>query len=102
MNQNGQDNRKKMTAYASEDVGKENILPFLVTVQICTVTMKINVNVPQESGNKSSSRLSYSYIIIWHILKDSRSYYRDTCSTMFNAAVYNSLIVETDQILINE
>ena len=85
-----------MSAHAIEDVGKENILPLLVEEQTYMVTMRINVKVPQESGTRSNPRLSYRYIIIWHILKDFRSYYRDTCSTMFNAAVDKSQIVETD------
>lgn len=39
---------------------KGNNLPFMVGVQTCTTTMEINVTVPQEAGNCSTSRPSYT------------------------------------------
>jgi hypothetical protein len=59
--------------------------PVMVKVQTCIAAMKIRVVVSQETGNRFISR--YSYTILGVYLKDSASYYRDTCLSIFIAAL---------------
>ena len=48
--------------------------------------MEITVAVPQEAGNRSTSRSSTLLLGIYP--KDASSYYRDTRSTMFISALF--------------
>lgn len=58
---------------------------FIVWVQTCTVTMKLwrflkklGINFPQDSGTP----------LLGIYTKDCTSYYRNTCSSMFSAALF--------------
>ena len=50
-----------------ENTEKRNIYSLLVGMQSCTDTMEISIVVPQEAGNRSTSR--FSYITLGHIVK---------------------------------
>lgn len=65
---------------------KENTPQLLVGVQTCTATMGINMVVPQKSGNQSASRPSYN--TLGHIPKDTPSYHKNSCSTVFIVALF--------------
>ena len=64
---------------------KGNTPPLLVRVQTCTTTLKIKMAVPQKVGSWSTSRSSYT--TLGHT-PQRLFYYRDTCSSMFTAALF--------------
>lgn len=52
-------------------------------------TMEINVGFPQKAGNRSTSRSNYSnHLLLGMYPKNSISYYKDTCSSMFIAVLF--------------
>ncbi|KAL6034385.1 hypothetical protein STEG23_017379 [Scotinomys teguina] len=65
---------------------KRNTSPLLVGMQIGTTTLESSMANPQKIGNHSSSRPSHT--TLGHIPKNAQSYHKDTCSTMFIAALF--------------
>jgi hypothetical protein len=65
---------------------KVNTYPLLVGVEFHTEMIAICLVVCQEDGNQSTSRLCLA--IIANYLKNSSSYHKDTCTTMFIAALF--------------
>ena len=61
---------------------KGNTPPLLVRVQTCTATLEINMVVSQKIWNSSTSKSNYT------TPKDTPSYHKDTCFTMFTAAFF--------------
>jgi hypothetical protein len=65
----------------------QNTPPLLVEAQLCTTTLEINLAVSKKIKKSSTSRLSYTtpgYIYP----KDAPPYHKNTCSTMFIAALF--------------
>jgi hypothetical protein len=58
----------------------------LVGGQIDTATVEINMAVPYEDGNQSTSKSCYT--TLGHIPKGAPSYCKDTCITMFTDALF--------------
>lgn len=77
---------KKLIAYASKDVTKENTNPLLVGLQNCIAGRQSSMAIPQEDGNSSSSR--YKYTTFGHMQTYPSSYHRDTSSIVFIAAIF--------------
>ena len=49
----------QVIVYVGEYMSKGNTPPLLVGVKTCTTTMEINMAVPQNTGNQTTSRLRY-------------------------------------------
>jgi hypothetical protein len=58
----------------------------LVGVQTCTLTLEINLVLSQKTGNRSFQDLALTFLGIFP--KDAPPYHRDTCSTIFIAALF--------------
>jgi hypothetical protein len=65
---------------------KRNTPPFLVELQACTTTLEISLAVPQKIGH-STTRGSRN-TSPGHISEDVPTGKKDTCSTMFIAALF--------------
>jgi hypothetical protein len=65
---------------------KRNTPPLLVGLQACTTTVEISLVVPQKTGHSTSSGPRYT--TPGHIPKDVPTCNKDTCSTMFIAALF--------------
>ncbi|KAL6047238.1 hypothetical protein STEG23_021923, partial [Scotinomys teguina] len=65
---------------------KRNTPPLLVGMQIGTTTLESSMANSQKIGNHSSYRPSHT--TLGHIPKECQSYHKDTCSTMFIAALF--------------
>ena len=67
---------------------KQGIHSLLVRVQTYAVTVsnEISAAVPQEAGNRATSRSSYTTLGIYP--KDTSSCYRDICLTIFTDALF--------------
>lgn len=65
---------------------KKNTYPWLVGVQTCMATTEMSAVVPQKARNSSTPRSSCTTLGTY--LKESTSYYRDTCSSVFTAALF--------------
>ena len=65
---------------------KWNTLPSLMGAQMCIVSLEINMVVSQEDENHLPQDPAMPLLGIY--TKDVSSYYRDTCSTMFIAALF--------------
>jgi hypothetical protein len=63
-----------------------NTSSLLVVMQPCTTTLKINLKVSQKTGNSSTSNPAVPLLGIYP--KDDPTYHRDTCWTMFKAALF--------------
>jgi hypothetical protein len=59
---------------------KRNTLPLLVGLQACTTTLEISLVVPRKIG--------HSIPLLGIYPKDAPTYNKDTCSTMFIAALF--------------
>ena len=64
---------------------KRNTPPLLEGLQTGTTTLEINLEVSQKIGNRSTSRPSYAAP---GYPKDAPPYNKDTCATMFIAALF--------------
>jgi hypothetical protein len=65
---------------------KRNTPPFLVGVQIGATTLEVSLEAPHNIGH--STTYGRSYTTPGHILKYAPIYNKDTCSTMFMAALF--------------
>ena len=65
---------------------KRNTPPLLVGLQACTTTLEISLAVPQKIGHSTTGR-SFN-TSSGHISKDVPTGKKDTCSTMFIAALF--------------
>jgi hypothetical protein len=63
---------------------KRNISSLLVGVQTCIITLGINL--AQKTGSSSTSRPAIPLLVIYP--KDAPTSHKDTCSTMFIAALF--------------
>jgi hypothetical protein len=78
--------KNQVTADAGEDVKKRNTPPLLVGLQAGTTTLEISIVVPQKIGhgtNRGSHNTSPG-----HISEDVPTGKKDTCSTIFIAALF--------------
>jgi hypothetical protein len=76
----------RVIADIDEVVEKRNTPPLLVGLQAGKTTLEINLAVPQKIGNSSTQRPSYT--TTGHIPKNATLFIKDTCSTMFIAALF--------------
>ena len=65
---------------------KRNTPPFLVGLQACTTTLEISLAVPQKIGHSTTRRSSNTSS--GHIFRNAPTVKKDTCSTMFIAALF--------------
>lgn len=68
-----------------QECEKGNTDSLLVGVTTCTDIMEISVVVPWEAVNRAPARCYYTIV---HIYIHSTSSYRDTCSSLFTAALF--------------
>jgi hypothetical protein len=65
---------------------KRNTPPLLVGLETGTTTLKISLLIPQIIGHSTTSGPNYT--TPGHIPKNAPTYNKDTCSTMFIAALF--------------
>jgi hypothetical protein len=65
---------------------KRNTSPVLVGLQACTTTLEVSLEVPQKIGHNTTRRSSNTSP--GHIPKDVSTGNKNTCSTMFIAALF--------------
>jgi hypothetical protein len=75
-----------VTADAGEDVRKRNTPPFFMGFQACTTTLEISVVVPQKIGHGTTGGSAIPLLDIYP--QDAPTSKKETCSTMFIAALY--------------
>jgi hypothetical protein len=78
--------KTQMTTDAGEDVEKENTPPLLVGLQAGTTTLEIILAVPQKIGHSIPGDPAIPLLGIYP--KDAPTGNKDTCSTMFIAALF--------------
>jgi hypothetical protein len=65
---------------------KRNTSPLLVGLQACTTTLEVILEVPQKIGHNTTGRSSNTSP--GHIPRRSSDWHKNTCSTLFLAALF--------------